>query len=247
MLTRAIKRFFLSKNGKDFNNLDLPKPEKTSKNDYSSVDCGFFREYKESGLGGDHEVVCISRTLSIGHGSNFLKASSVITTNDHGKTTSTVRNFEGMTLTDLKIIGDYCVITTMEDRFNSESLRRVWVSHDGKNFDEAYFPSQLRSGLSIRSLGGSKKKLAASVRQLHKGTFGGEELLLSDSTGLKFTPMSSLFSDDSGSYFLKSVDELEGTVLSTFNAFVSDKPFSRTVLKTRISFDDGQSWSYFKS
>ncbi|SCW04358.1 LAFE_0H11782g1_1 [Lachancea fermentati] len=240
------QKVFLSKNGKEFNDLDLPKPEKSSKNDYSFVDCEFFREYKESQLGGDHEVVCISRTMVNRHGSMFFEASSIVTTNDYGKTTSTVHNFEGMTPTDLRIVGDYCVITTIEDKFNSESVRRLWVSRDGKNFDEAYFPSQLRSDLVIQSLGGSKEKVVASVSSPDKGDFGGVDLLLSDSTGLKFTPMSSLLSDDVGYYFLQSVDELEGTVLSTFNAFVSAGPFSKAVLKSRISFDDGQSWSYLK-
>lgn len=49
----------MSKNGKEFNKLDLPKPEKESKDDHSFVDREFFRDYNESKLGGDHEVVCI--------------------------------------------------------------------------------------------------------------------------------------------------------------------------------------------
>ncbi|CUS21194.1 LAQU0S02e08196g1_1 [Lachancea quebecensis] len=232
------KRAFISSNGKDFS---LIKSLEAETEESSSIFCnfnGFKADNSEANSA--HDIVCQISSMETRDSRAFI-STKVFQSSDYGKTLEVPRNFEDLNIVSLRQVGDYKVITTVEDKYNPESASQLWVSRDGLKYEKAVVPTRLGPYAYVSEFGSSRKKI---VIQNNAVTDSGEmtpSILVSDSNGTKFTPLSS--TADVGYYSLNGVGNQEGVIAYTLSSPNFGDKSKEGPDKAKISFDDGRTWS----
>lgn len=186
--------------------------------------------------------------------------SKLFYTDDFGKNVKQIGSFKDMTVNSFKILKSYIVVITQDDIHNMFSPKRVWVSKDGTNFNEAYIPSQIRHQLTdfiyeddlsriilpiSRTSGNSKQNngIAKSV----------SEVFISDSTGMKFSLLEDISGEGHGTTDYRNIHFLKGTsILRKMFSYMEKNEkngnnydfHSKEIAK--ISTDNGHSWNFLK-
>ncbi|SCV04049.1 LAMI_0H13036g1_1 [Lachancea mirantina] len=235
--------FFYSNDGKSLSQM-VPKSSQPLSDAKNYYECQFLRQDADSELGGDHDIIC-SEERPGAEQNDPEPETLVFTTSDFGKTMNYLEQFENMRILRVSVEGIYAVIVTAEDRFNPESPIRIWISKDGQLYEEASLPAPIRHGVYFESLGTSRNKLVAISQMIDANDKNRKQtsVLISDSTGLKFSRIPDLEYGEVGFYMFQSVDKLRGTVMCSFMGSVGHGHHMRAVVNTKISMDNGKTWS----
>ncbi|SMN18495.1 similar to Saccharomyces cerevisiae YBL017C PEP1 Type I transmembrane sorting receptor for multiple vacuolar hydrolases [Maudiozyma saulgeensis] len=179
--------------------------------------------------------------------------------------------FEDMTVNSVQVLNSHIVVITQEDKFNDYSNKKVWVSNDLKTFDEAYIPTDLTfnemsfslyedslgrivipiAKSDIEELGEKEDPYGNKYKQTRRN-FKYNDVLVSDSTGLKFSDYDWIDRSVDGHTSVELIDYLKGTIINSVFAMryrFQDHDQDNTkqfVSSTKISFDNGVSWDYLK-
>lgn len=251
-------------NGKSFVLIDAPyKIDEKQKDNlfHSGTSCEYAKLSKDSTVEVDEvTVICSFQQVERVRNSQFpFKSKSQLFT-VKGNNIEKLDFFKDMTVTTMQVLNSYLVVITQEDKFNDYSNKKIWVSTDMKTFKEAYIPTQLNFNevslyLFEDSLGRivipvekvditeTKHSKADSDRGMPQSSrnFQYSEILVSDSTGLKFSSYDWVDKDADGITTFEPVNFLKGTLISNFY------PRNRAKReKSLISFDNGETWENLK-
>ncbi|SCU99925.1 LANO_0F04368g1_1 [Lachancea nothofagi CBS 11611] len=222
----------ISSNGKDFKPLKMPLEQ------HAYVNCRFLSLGAKDSA--NHDVICDARYPD--DDANFADSTQlkreIFLTSDYGKSFETLSQFKGKNIRYLILTEDYAIVSTSEDKYNDDSVEELWVSQDGRSFENAVTPTNVRGPYFVSQISKSSKKLMLMADALgsdQKGT----GLILSDSDGLRFSPISSFPTEIPGFYMMSSVGGLEGAFICSFTAIQHHS----AQMTTKITFDDGRSWS----
>ncbi|CCD23326.1 type I sorting receptor NDAI_0B02910 [Naumovozyma dairenensis CBS 421] len=260
--TRCETITFLSQNlGKSYNKVEPPSIKKIESTISTETICRFMRNTKNSQLGdSDATVVCSYDIIEQPKNSPIIKTtSSFFTTIDGGKTIKQYDIFKDKAISSYAIKKSNIVVLTQEDKYNRHSAKKLWVSKDGISFKEAYLPTQLRYTVAGMIKEDDFGKIILPIRRQQSATTDDDtstvaEMLVSDSTGLKFTPFDWVPQDTQGWANLYMPKELKGTMIGTFASMMrrfgrkhkgsSNSTDERGV--TKITVDNGKTWSNLK-
>lgn len=237
---------YISNNeGRNFNEIVIPN-ERDNIDDNKILstytECKFAKFTKDSDL--DIPVTtlfCNKMVNKMGkHKSDLtITESTFFYTDDFGRNVKLFEQFKDMTVAYVKLLKSYVVVLTQDDKFNALSPKKIWISKDGKSFQQAYFPSQIRYDITgiitqddanriilpiVRSKDENENENAnenekdqdkkLSERKVHIHTPRREtisETFISDSTGLKFSVLDWTVIDGRSSTLYHLVDWLKGT------------------------------------
>ncbi|CAR30378.1 type I sorting receptor [Lachancea thermotolerans CBS 6340] len=239
----SSKRVFVSSNGKDFSLVESLKAESEEKDgeEVFSVFCRFDGFKPEDSEAGDaHGIVCEVDSMET-KDSETVRSSKVFQSSDYGKTLQIPHGFEDLNIVSLIHVGDYNVITTVEDKYNPDSASQLWISRDGLNYEKAVIPTRTGRYTFVLKFGSSSKELAL---QNNAFTDSGEKtpsVLISTSNGTKFTPLTEAAAV--GYYSLSGVGNQEGVVAYTVSTPNYSDESKESPDKAKISFDNGKTWS----
>ncbi|SCU83504.1 LAME_0C05402g1_1 [Lachancea meyersii CBS 8951] len=149
--------------------------------------------------------------------------------------------FENLNIHRVTITSQYVIVSTLDDSYNSDSSQTIWVSQDGKKFQKASLPTDIRGFYHVSELSRRSKALAL-LPEFRGPAQTGTGLALSDSEGLRFSHVSAFSSDSPGFYTFSDVGDLEGVIVASFMSIFSDKK-QKSSVQSKISFDGGLSWS----
>lgn len=199
----------------------------------------------------DATIFCSStmREIDLDKHEIIKTTSEFFFTTDFGKTNKMIEEFSETAIENFEVLESFIVVYTQADKFNTDSPKTLWVSTDGLNFNEAYIPTQLRysvAGVIFQDSIGRIILPIITERTEDKGR--ASEVLVSDSSGLKFSPFQWTTEDLNGFTVFSSSKQLKGTMLGEF--YVSTRRSWRkkqsSKSKSKITFDNGYSWSNLK-
>ena len=181
-------------------------------------------------------------------------------TDDFGKNVKQIEKFKDLTVNSFKILKSYIVVITQDDIHNQFSPKRVWISKDGKNFNEAYLPSQIRHYLTDfiyeDDLSRIILPISRSSDDMKNNPESGRsvsEVFISDSTGMKFTVLKDISGEGHGTTDYRDIHFLKGTSIlrKTFSYIEGDGKHDknygfRSKEITKISVDNGNTWNFLK-
>ncbi|SCU91297.1 LADA_0F09142g1_1 [Lachancea dasiensis] len=226
----CTRHTYLSNNAKDFRPLEMPG------DDHLTPDCRFLGlQFNEKGK---NNIICEARHGGPGFEPPHLPPKvSLYLSDDGGKSFQYLEQFKDYNVRYLILTSEYAVVATAEDKFNEQSVEQLWISQDGQTYEKAVLPTNVRGPYFISELSASSKKLL--LQDLHQNGQKGTGLMLSGSDGLRFAPVSSFGSDEPGYYMVSSLAGLEGVSICSFDGISPSSP----QLISKISFDDGKTWS----
>ncbi|CCC68641.1 hypothetical protein NCAS_0B05570 [Naumovozyma castellii] len=250
---------FVSKNnGKSFTQIKAPSFDASKKDHLETTQCSFIRSTKGSQLGdSESNLLCLYKVVEENSEKSTLERTitDLFVTSDWGKTVKSLDTFKDLAISSFNVLDSSILIQTNEDAYNSNSAKKLWVSRDGVTFKEAYLPTELRYSISGKitedSVGRIILPINAKKTEDEKDTSVLAEILISDSSGLKFEPFEWSKADIRGYSQLSQPKHLKGTMLGSFfprnrrarkgSKKQQEKSSSKGI--TKISVDNGQSWS----
>ncbi|SCU81609.1 LAFA_0C06150g1_1 [Lachancea sp. 'fantastica'] len=219
---------FVTSDLKNFKEIQL------SEKSFETINCQY------SGFAGRedtfHNILCDASYADEGP-----PTQKVIVSKNGGAQFEELEQFQNSDVREVSVTSNYVVISTVEDRYNSDSSQALWISRDGQNFEKALLPTGFRGSFYVSPLSkhSNRLMLLSGLRGLK---YPGHGLVLSDSEGLKFSPVSAFPTDHAGIHMVSDVSGLEGVLVCSFTDFF-DRTGNQPTVTTKISFDGGWSWS----
>ncbi|CAI4056226.1 hypothetical protein SUVZ_02G1000 [Saccharomyces uvarum] len=251
------KTFGSSDGGKSFSEIKSSL-EKDENGFFTTLQCDFLKSSKDSDLGGDDaSILCLYRNSIFtenGHGITITKSQLFLTT-DWGKSIKEFDQFKDKTVDSYEVLKSHVVILTQGDIFNMRSSMDIWISNDLSTFQLAHLPTQLRHVVQGQiyedSVGRIILPISRETNDDEKDKSSTSEILISDSQGLKFTPIEWT---NNGQYGYTSLDQpafLKGTMIaSVYPTFgrrhKGKKKGKKSKGETKISVDNGATWANLK-
>lgn len=212
---------------------------------YLSDDCGkHFRivddnsegyTFCEYGLG--KSVICL-----MAQDTDQGRKSRLFHTEDFGRSFHDFEELKETGVLSFHVLDSYVVAFTAEDRFNEDSNRYIWISTEGQPFKKAHLPTQVRSD-AFRMVEDSSGRIFLPVTV--PGSKRVTEVLVSDSSGLKFTVVPWSADNVNGFTYFYHFKYLKGTIIGQFMGYKVDNQ-KEAQTETKISFDSGSSWENMK-
>ena len=186
----------------------------------------------------DKSVICLQTQAGTSAAQSKLSY-----TEDFGVSFSEFKDFEGSMVSSFNVLNSYIVAFTLEDKFNAHSNKNLWVSSDGKSFKKAYMPTQLRDAQFFYIFEDAFGRIFLPI--MAAGAERASEVIVSDSQGLKFSPVPWSTDNANGWTNMVQLKYLKGTLLAEFyGSTLADKKVPQS--ETKISFDGGYSWQNLK-
>ncbi|CCE64234.1 hypothetical protein TPHA_0H00230 [Tetrapisispora phaffii CBS 4417] len=175
--------------------------------------------------------------------------------------TKIIESLKEKTIESFFVFDQQLVAITIDDRYNKNSSKKVWISKDGKEYKEAHLPTQLRfyvaGGLREDAAGRLLLTINRKKGQKSKRNDYVTEILISDSKGEKFSDLSFMDTTTLGNSFFQTFAHLPGTIIGTFTSMNSfhggnrkddsnERKKSSPSKITKISIDNGNFWSNLK-
>ncbi|EHN00427.1 Pep1p [Saccharomyces cerevisiae x Saccharomyces kudriavzevii VIN7] len=217
--------------------------------------CDFIKSSEDSDLGdNDASVLCLFENWNIESG--FIIASSqLVLSTDWGNSWKEFDQFKDKMVSSYEILKSHVFVLTQNDRYNMMSSMEIWVSRDLSTFQMAHLPTQARSIRVGERHGDSMGRIILTIFKESSNTKEAgsitSEILISDSQGLKFSPIKWTPNERLGYIDFYNPDFLKGTMFALFQP--SFEHFGKgknkeTVGKqeTKISIDNGLTWSNLK-
>lgn len=235
--------------GKNFNEI---KPPTESDDMSASMFCKFGSSTPTSKfMDNDATIFCSNTIREIDEERHEITKtnSEFFFTTNFGKSTKIIDPFSDMAIEEFEVLESFIVVSTQVDKFNTDSAKTLWISTDGLNFKEAFVPTQMRysvSGLMFQDSIGRIVLPIVTEKTDEKGR--ASEVLVSDSSGLKFSPFQWTTENTNGFSMFSKSKHLKGTMLGEFYASTrrSWRKKQSSKSKSKITFDNGYSWSNLK-
>ncbi|CAI4055092.1 type I sorting receptor SKDI_02G0920 [Saccharomyces kudriavzevii IFO 1802] len=258
-VTRCTGSTFASNDGgKSFSEIKSPLKE-SEEGPTRLSHCSFVKTSKDSDLGGnDASIICLFQNANVYRGESeapFTDSKFVVTT-DWGKSIKEFDQFKDKVVGNYKILKSQIVVLTPDDRYNEMSSTDVWISRDLSTFQKAYMPTQLRhsaeGGIYEDHLGRIILPVSRERSDQEDDKATVSEILISDSQGMKFSPIPWTADEVFGYISLDQSTFLKGTMIASL--FPSSRRRNRkgnkkgvkSKAQTKISVDNGLTWSNLK-
>lgn len=236
--------------GKSFANIQAPTTFDENEPSFSdSSYCSFGVSSSQSILVENEAIIyCLNTIIETADDHKLVKISSEFYyTDDFGRTIKMLEHFEDKSVQDFQILDSHMVVTTRDDQFNLQSSLTVWISNDGKNFEEAYLPTTLRYFKRQEAYEDIAGRIIFPITTVPGDTKETKErgalLLRSDSSGLKFSTIPWASLDYDGFTQLTKSRTLPGTILGEFHSSNrGPRRAKKNMSKTKITTDNGATW-----
>lgn len=221
-ITRCTDKVFASNDGgKSFSEIKSSL-ERNENSPISISDCGFAKTSKDSDLeSSDTSIICLFQNMQLimDEFSSPYTESKLVLTTDWGKSLKEFDQFKDKVVNGYRILKSHMVVLTQGDRYNDMSSMDVWVSNDLSNFKMAYMPTQLRHSMQGEIYEDAMGRIILpmsrerSDQEEDKGIVS--EILISDSQGLKFSPIPWTANEVFGYINLYQPTYLKGTMIAS--------------------------------
>ncbi|CAI6548857.1 ADM_HP2_G0015300.mRNA.1.CDS.1 [Saccharomyces cerevisiae] len=175
---------------------------------------------------------------------------------DGGKTFKDFDEFKDKIVTQYKILKSYVVVLTQDDGHNEMSSTDIWISNDASTFQKARLPAQVRHVKVIKiredSIGRIILLISTEITNEENADPDLSEIFISDSQGLKFSPVEWTPNHQFGNFRLTFPDFLKGTIFGSFHPSIDysnhQVNYTENIAggETKISVDNGLTWSNLK-
>ncbi|CAD6619657.1 BJ4_G0054700.mRNA.1.CDS.1 [Saccharomyces cerevisiae] len=253
----TTNEIFLIHDGESFFRIE-PSLKKKKNDDITTSRCDFIKSSRDPDFdGNDASILCL---FSIREYDEEYCLTDTYTqlalSSDGGKTFKELDEFEDKAINQYKILKSHVVVLTQDDRYNEMSSMDIWVSNDASTFQKAHLPSQLRhvnvNEIHEDSIGRIILPISTVFTHEKNDQPAPSEILISDSQGLKFSPVKWTPNHQFGYIRLASPDFLKGTIFGSFRPSIDYShrkgKYGGKITRdeTKISVDNGLTWSNLK-
>lgn len=243
---------YISNNGgKKFRKIVSPKHEDSPDTEYLGVTCKFAYQTAETALATNKDMVyCLDAKLDkwFENGFSFSTSGIFFYTENLGKTVEVVDQFKDVAVADFQILNSHILVYTLDDKFNRWSAASLWVSDDGFHFEKAFTPTILRYTDAYDAIEDSLGRIILPLYTVEDNAESASHVLISDSSGLKFSTLKITPDDIFGFSILEVSKNLKGTIWADFMLMGSGSQHSSHKINqlSKISVDNGETWSNLK-
>lgn len=237
-----------SDGGKNFHKLEMPERALPDGTQYAGTSCNFVVNSASSKLQNAASLIyCLDAQMD-----EWFKTSGMLFyTTDFGKTTKVVDQFKDReTVSDFQILNSRILAYTLEDQYNRGSASQLWVSNDGVKFEKAYLPTLLRYTSVYEATEDSLGRIVLPLYTTRDEHNSASQILVSDSSGLKFSILQVTPEDILGFSILAASPNLKGTMWADFMSTVAvpsqNNDNGPPNHLSKVSFDSGATWSNLK-
>ncbi|CAI4427296.1 CEQ_1a_G0015320.mRNA.1.CDS.1 [Saccharomyces cerevisiae] len=248
---------YLSNDGESFFKIK-PSLEKKKDDDITTSSCHFIKSSKDSDFtGNDTSILCLFSNREYDEEYRLTATYTQLAfSSDGGKTFKDFDEFKDKIVTQYKILKSYVVVLTQDDGNNEMSSTDIWISNDASTFQKAQLPTQLRHVKVIKiredSIGRIILLLSTEITNEENADPDLSEIFISDSQGLKFSPVEWTPNHQFGNFRLTFPDFLKGTIFGSFRPSIDysnhQGNYTENIARgeTKISVDNGLTWSNLK-
>ena len=248
---------YLSNDGESFFKIK-PSLEKKKDDDITTSSCHFIKSSKDSDFtGNDTSILCLFSNREYDEEYHLTATYTQLAfSSDGGKTFKDFDEFKDKIVTQYKILKSYVVVLTQDDGNNEMSSTDIWISNDASTFQKAQLPTQLRHVKVIKiredSIGRIILLISTEITNEENADPDLSEIFISDSQGLKFSPVEWTPNHQFGNFRLTFPDFLKGTIFGSFRPSIDysnhQGNYTENIARgeTKISVDNGLTWSNLK-
>ena len=248
---------YLSNDGESFFKIK-PSLEKKKDDDITTSSCHFIKSSKDSDFtGNDTSILCLFSNREYDEEYRLTATYTQLAfSSDGGKTFKDFDEFKDKIVTQYKILKSYVVVLTQDDGNNEMSSTDIWISNDASTFQKAQLPTQLRHVKVIKiredSIGRIILLISTEITNEENADPDLSEIFISDSQGLKFSPVEWTPNHQFGNFRLTFPDFLKGTIFGSFRPSIDysnhQGNYTENIARgeTKISVDNGFTWSNLK-
>ncbi|CAI4300183.1 CQI_4a_G0006590.mRNA.1.CDS.1 [Saccharomyces cerevisiae] len=248
---------YLSNDGESFFKIK-PSLEKKKDDDITTSSCHFIKSSKDSDFtGNDTSILCLFSNREYDEEYRLTATYTQLAfSSDGGKTFKDFDEFKDKIVTQYKILKSYVVVLTQDDGNNEMSSTDIWISNDASTFQKAQLPTQLRHVKVIKiredSIGRIILLISTEITNEENADPDLLEIFISDSQGLKFSPVEWTPNHQFGNFRLTFPDFLKGTICGSFRPSIDysnhQGNYTENIARgeTKISVDNGLTWSNLK-
>ncbi|CAI4306909.1 BBL_G0006450.mRNA.1.CDS.1 [Saccharomyces cerevisiae] len=248
---------YLSNDGESFFKIK-PSLEKKKDDDITTSSCHFIKSSKDSDFtGNDTSILCLFSNREYDEEYRLTATYTQLAfSSDGGKTFKDFDEFKDKIVTQYKILKSYVVVLTQDDGNNEMSSTDIWISNDASTFQKAQLPTQLRHVKVIKiredSIGRIILLISTEITNEENADPDLSEIFISDSQGLKFSPVEWTPNHQFGNFRLTFPDFLKGTIFGSFRPSIDysnhQGNYTENIARgeTKISVDNGLTWSNLK-
>ncbi|GAV50865.1 hypothetical protein ZYGR_0AD00480 [Zygosaccharomyces rouxii] len=257
-------RMYISEDcGRSFKRIFAPVEDNNLTQDDArhGTDCWFAVSSCNSTLSRDLIYGLHSITTTDEQGFMISENNTFFYSSDLGKTTKLVKEFNGLTVSDLQIFSSGVLVTTAEDNYNKIPTKKLWVSTGGP-FKEAILPIELKHTSFGKGFENDFGRVLLPVYTAETGLQGKlVHLLIWDYLTFRLSHFDSILLNPTGSLTIKKFGNCSRTLWGQlFDVFPQDKQAQKCLSmlicdnKTTcrkgflkyvnvISFNSGDTWS----
>ncbi|CAI4305672.1 putative membrane glycoprotein [Saccharomyces cerevisiae] len=248
---------YLSNDGESFFKIK-PSLEKKKDDDITTSSCHFIKSSKDSDFtGNDTSILCLFSNREYDEEYRLTATYTQLAfSSDGGKTFKDFDEFKDKIVTQYKILKSYVVVLTQDDGNNEMSSTDIWISNDASTFQKAQLPTQFRHVKVIKiredSIGRIILLISTEITNEENTDPDLSEIFISDSQGLKFSPVEWTPNHQFGNFRLTFPDFLKGTIFGSFRPSIDysnhQGNYTENIARgeTKISVDNGLTWSNLK-
>ncbi|CAI4307795.1 BAI_1a_G0006350.mRNA.1.CDS.1 [Saccharomyces cerevisiae] len=235
---------YLSNDGESFFKIK-PSLEKKKDDDITTSGCHFIKSSKDSDFtGNDTSILCLFSNREYDEEYRLTATYTQLAfSSDGGKTFKDFDEFKDKIVTQYKILKSYVVVLTQDDGNNEMSSTDIWISNDASTFK--------RHGCLL-NYGTIILLISTEITNEENADPDLSEIFISDSQGLKFSPVEWTPNHQFGNFRLTFPDFLKGTIFGSFRPSIDYSNHQRNYTEniargeTKISVDNGLTWSNLK-
>ncbi|CAI4315291.1 ALI_collapsed_G0007430.mRNA.1.CDS.1 [Saccharomyces cerevisiae] len=248
---------YFTDDGESFFKIE-PSLEKKKNDDITTSSCDFVKSSKDSNFtGNDASILCLFSNREYDEEYRLTATyTQLALSSDGGRTFKDFDEFKDKIVNRYKILKSYVVVLTQDDMHNEMSSIDIWISNDASTFQKAQLPTQLRhvnfDEIHEDSIGRIIISISTRFIDEKNDQPGFSGILISDSQGLKFSPVEWTPNHQFGNFRLTFPDFLKGTIFGSFHPSIDysnhQVNYTENIARgeTKISVDNGLTWSNLK-
>ncbi|VEU19576.1 DEKNAAC100867 [Brettanomyces naardenensis] len=212
------------------------------------AECTFAKSNENFNSLHDDLIVCVKREYDT---FGFPETSQVVATKDFFNTVLVPKNdaMKNAHVMDIEVTNSFLVATVKSDRYSKNAMIDLYISKDGLNFKKSFFEKQIRNW-SYVLLPSAKNSLHLALLGSATGSRNvapSADIYRSDSQGVYFKK---IFSNVRSSVYalsvISKVQGIDGAWIAGANEGI-DENTMMPLTKSKITLDDGDSWSFLKA
>lgn len=210
--------------------------------------CTFTKSNGVFDAGDDERILCL-KTERDNYG--YVRQTQIITSTDFFKTQEIINDSTGSLgssyVINILVIQTFIVATTQTDKYGATgSSAALYVSKDGYEFKKAVIDAAIVTD-SFSFLPSTKASLHISAWGYSSDGKTVSDILSSDSEGIQFKKLlENIEGNFLGFVNLEKVETIEGVWIANVMEGYDSKDLT-PLSRSKITFDDGRTWSYLKT